>query len=399
MQGELPSIAYQAKRCCGCSACSAICPRQCITMVPDQRGFLYPVINADECILCRRCEHVCPLFTRLEKTAPMYVFWALSNKDAERKRSSSGGLFAIMARRVLQEGGIVIGAVWDESYAKVRHEVIDRESDLDKVMRSKYVQSQIGEEVFRSIRKALESGRRVLFSGTSCQVAGMNAYLGNLSCSPFYLSIDVICHGVPSPKLWQDWITFLQRDAEGRIAGVNFRDKNTGWSAFSIRYDFIRSRSDDVVSASRVFSEDWYMRAFLQNASLRDSCFTCPSKRKCGSDITLGDFWGVDESHPEIDDDEGVSCVLVNTEKGMRAFEGVEALITQGKSSLQEVLPGNACLDHSVEPYESRRDFMDDVASSMPIPEMMHRWSFKPSFMQRIKAKVRGLFRITAVRE
>ena len=395
MERKLPEITGLGDACCGCGACAAKCPKACIEMTPDKCGFLRPEVDAGACVGCGGCDSVCPAMGERPKDAVESVVWAKSMDEGERLASSSGGLFALIAHDVLGAAGVVCGAVWEPGYKGVRHVLVETEGGLDAVMRSKYVQSRMGRDVYEGMRAALRGGRRVLFAGTACQVAGVRAYLGKLADSDDFLAVDVICHGVPSPLLWEKWATWRERRAGAPLRGVNMRSKTTGWLSYSASYAYAHDAEKDgrAVCDGSVFGDDWYFKAFLSNASLRSSCFRCPAKRSCGSDITLGDFWGIQAAHPEVDCEGGVSAVLCNTAKGVSAIDAVKPRVEWGVSTLEKVLPGNPSLVRSVAPYGKRSEFLGDLGGGMGIDELMGKYDFKPSIKQRVRGKLGGVKR------
>lgn len=362
-------------------------------MERDHLGFSRPIVNAEICIDCGACEQACPAIGERSVDQLQSVSWAKSDSSELLDRSSSGGIFGLLARKVLSEGGIVCGAAFDEGCRTVRHVLVGNEVGLDAVMRSKYVQSSIGKEVYRGVRNAIRSGRRVLFAGTACQVAGMSGYLGKLGESDLFLSVDVICHGVPSPELWSQWIDYRGEAFGSDVCDVNMRSKTAGWLSYSTIYEYIAEKDPSSPCESTIFNQDWYMKAFLANASLRPSCFQCPAKRGCGSDITLGDFWGFQSIHPEVDYSKGISAVLCNTKKGERAFNAISRLTLNGPATLEEVIAGNPSLVSSVAPYPKRDEFLRDVASGSSIPDLISKWDFRPTLIQRISSKLGGIKR------
>lgn len=390
---SLRKIDALGDRCCGCGACAASCRKSCISMVSDSAGFKVPVVDGSACIECGKCDAVCPMLNEREEDACRSILWAKSNNSFERERSSSGGIFALLAREILCEGGLVAGAAWESDCKRVRHVAIESESELDRLMRSKYVQSSMEKEVYEAVRLALRADRHVLFSGTACQVAAIRSYLGKLADSELLLTMDVICHGVPSPLLWERWATYRESCVGARLSDVNMRSKKSGWISFSSTYKYVEEKEAPGIEDGSRFDKDWYMKAFLANASLRSSCFSCAAKRNSGSDITLGDFWGFMDFHPEVDCEKGVSAVICNTGKGEAAIQKIASLMEWGPSSLGEVLPGNPCLVKPVAPYAERDAFMADIADNTPISMMMKRWGFAPSLSQRIIGKAASVKR------
>lgn len=378
--------------CCGCGACSAVCGKGAIAMITDGWGFAHPRVDESACVDCGACERVCPALSKRPRDSVESVWWAKVCNVELKERSSSGGVFGLLARETLREGGIVVGAAFADGCKSVEHMIVKLEENLDSVMRSKYVQSSIGKDVYEGVKSALLSGRKVLFSGTACQIAGMRGYLGKLAEGSLFLAVDVICHGVPSPKLWSDWVDYLNVREGAEIHKVNFRSKTTGWLSFSVSYEYETEKDGATRQSANKFADDWYMKAFLNNASLRSSCFDCPCKRSCGSDITLGDFWGFQAIHPEIDHERGISAVICNTDKGRMAFDVVASGLDAGISSLEEIVPGNTSLIQSVQPFDRRNEFMFDVCEGN-LADMQSKWQFAPSVAKRIRGKLGGFKR------
>ena len=285
------------------------------------------------------------------------------------------------------------GAAWTDGCRELRHVLVEDRPALGAVMRSKYVQSAVGRGVFEGVRAALREGRPALFAGTACQVAGMRSYLGKLADSDLFLGVDVICHGVPSPELWSRWVDYRGEAFGSDVCDVNMRSKTTGWLSYSAMYKHIAEKDNTGDTESQIFGKDWYMKAFLANASLRSSCLACPAKRSSGADITLGDFWGFQNTHPEVDNSKGVSAVLCNTEKGVRAFEAISGLTANGPATLDGVIAGNPSLVHSVTPYPKRDEFLNDVSAGLSIPDLMDKWDFRPTLWQRVRGKLGGIKR------
>lgn len=306
-------------QCCGCSACAQRCPKQCITMLEDMEGFLYPKADDSVCISCGLCEKVCPVINQNEDCVALAVYAAKNADDNVRMQSSSGGMFTMLAEWTIEQGGVVFGARWDEEW-NVRHDWVDRKKDISKLRSSKYLQSIIGDSYIEA-EKFLKQGRRVMFTGTPCQIVGLKHFLrkdyNNL------LAVEVICHSVPSPGVWQQYLSEKLHTiglTKSEIQQISFRDKSTGWKAYSF---VIKDKSGN--EHSELSSKNAFMRGFLADLYTRPSCYACPAKHlRSGSDITLGDWWGIASLKLEIDDDKGVSALTVNTDKGYAALKQLD---------------------------------------------------------------------------
>lgn len=307
----------EKSNCCGCTACVSICPKDCISMKSDDEGFLYPEVDVKICIDCGLCEKVCPVLHPVKKEEPSLVYAAINNNETIRLKSSSGGIFTLIAEHIIECGGVVFGVCFDKNW-NVIHDYTETKEGLAKFRGSKYVQSFIGNS-FNQVKSFLDSGRDVLFSGTPCQVVGLKNYLRK-SYSNLY-TVDVVCHGVPSPDVWKKYLqeTVCKRYNTNKkklnytdyISSINFRSKEYGWKKYNMRIEF-----KDGTIYSMPFFDNPYMNIFLSDLSLRPSCYNCPSKiANTQSDITLADFWGVDNINPEIDDDKGCGLVLIHNKE------------------------------------------------------------------------------------
>lgn len=324
--------------CCGCEACRQVCPKNCIEMIVNKKGFLYPKVDNRLCIDCDLCNKVCPAVEDVESRPFSGVYAAKNDNAAIRLKSSSGGIFSVLAEYVIKNDGVVFGTRWNERFEAV----VDWTETIEGIgtfRGSKYVQSRIGNS-YNKTKGFLDDGRLVLFSGTPCQIMGLKHFLrkeyDNL------LTLEVICHGVPSPKVWQEYLSIIIRplDGDGKNTAslslkassnldVAFRDKTNGWKKYGFAVRRLSSYvSDDKNSVSpsylhlEPFDKNVYMRGFLSNLTLRDSCYKCNAKNgKSDADITVGDLWGVDKMNPEMDDDKGISLVLVHSEKAKKLLD------------------------------------------------------------------------------
>ena len=301
-------------QCCGCTACMNICPVQCIVMRRDREGFDYPVANPDLCISCGKCEDVCPMTHTADSSAPLLTLAARAPQFMEK--SSSGGIFPVLASEVTGQGGTVYGAVLNPDLTVSHTDASDMQG-VERMRGSKYVQSELYAS-FEDVKYELSEGRKVMFTGTPCQIAGLKSYIGK--DEPGLLLVDCACHGVPGPGLWEKYVKALSEKYGMQINDIRFRAKDRSWR----KYDFVISDAEKSVVTSH--SKDPYMLLFLQDMILRPSCYQCPFRKgRSGSDLTLADLWNVSEAAPEMDDDRGVSLILVNSEKGRETIAGLSA--------------------------------------------------------------------------
>lgn len=336
------------KNCCGCHACFNACPTDAIVMQEDSEGFLYPHVIQEKCINCGLCERVCPELSPqpiADVETKVYASYR-SNMD-KRLHSQSGGIFALLAEYVLEIGGVVFGAAFDSTW-ELKHKSVDNEQDLCKLLGSKYVQSNIGSAFYKA-EEFLKSGIEVLFSGTPCQIQGLNKYLKK----PYdnLITVDLICHGVPSPKVWQRFlkefslgdslISFVQKDKEKKNASV-YTFKNRGV----------------IVSE---YDKNPFIKGFNKNLYLRPSCYQCAFKgvERC-SDITLGDFWGLENYYPKFGDRYGISAIIIHTQKGKKLFEEIKSEIAYIECDAEMLTPGNPCLITSSSFNEKRTFFFQN---------------------------------------
>lgn len=384
--GNLPEILNLNDNCYGCGACAAICRKNCITMTEDDAGFLRPSINGEKCILCHACDRVCPAFHRFEEDQFVDVYGARASGDELLRNSSSGGIFGLLANQVLARNGIVVGAVFDDTMM-VKHVVISSYDDLDRARSSKYVQSSVGCEIYGCVKRALMENRDVLFSGTACQVAALRSYLGNLSKTKSLLLVEVVCHGVPSSKLWRMWKDWLEGQAASRLISATFRDKSTGWSSYSVIYRFANGRR-----IKHLGSDDWYMKAFLHDDALRPSCYSCRAKLHCGADLTLGDYWGIWQSHSHVRWGNGISAVIVRSKKGAKAIRDLQPAMNSFAADYNDVVKGNPALATSVSRGKNYDEFHAMLVDGVEVEEIMRRFPYKRPLLHRMLS-VAGVLR------
>ena len=294
--------------CFGCSACREVCPVGAIRMEPDAEGFLYPVADPEQCVGCGRCADICP--GKKPVTGYDGQAYAVRCKDTQLlKDSTSGGAFSLLAEPVLEEGGLVCGAVFAEDF-RVRH-VLSRE--IGPMRKSKYVQSDL-QDSYGQIRQALAQGKQVLFTGTPCQCDAMRSLFGEQTEGLILAAL--VCRGVQSPGLWKDYVNFLSRD--GKLQQYCFRDKQTRNDGHTVSYTVDGNRS--TVSMEK----DAFSRLYMKTITLRPSCYRCPYTRwDLPFDLTIGDFWGIEKAHPQLADGMGTSLVIVRTPKGRQLLEKV----------------------------------------------------------------------------
>lgn len=350
------TVRQNQSECTGCGACVSICPKQAIAMQADAEGFLYPKVDAHKCVECDACEKRCPA-GRVPKEHPPRVWGAQIKEEAIRRASSSGGVFTALARGVLAKGGVVFGAAFGEGL-RVEHIGAFNEEELAPMRGSKYVQSDATDAIGNAV-SLLKRGIPVMFTGTPCQVDGLLAALGGKHTEGL-LTVDFVCHGVPSPGVFASYIAQLERDKGQKVKAYTFRDKRLGWKNFSAVATF-----EDGTEHKGTQVDEPFLYGFLQNLYLRPACHGCTGLRgnRHVADITLADLWGAETLCPGRDDDTGLSLVMVNTDKGKRALEACkDQLIRFGGLDVERMMRANPGLVSAPKPHPKRQAFFREYA-------------------------------------
>ena len=352
--------------CTGCSACANACPKGCIRMEVDEEGFLYPQIDEAACISCNRCNAVCPVLAYSQDvlSGGPKAYAAHNRDEAVVCSSSSGGVFTALARNVLEKGGVVYGAAFQKDFS-VAHCRVESIDELHVFQGSKYAQSNIRLS-YQQVREDLKAGRKVLFSGTPCQVVALRSFL--VRNYEDLLCVDIICHSVPSPYAWQAYLRQMEKESGGKVEYASFRDKRDGWQHY-----YLCTRLSDGTEMLRGGGENYYMKAFIQGLSTRPSCYNCKFKgQNRGSDITLGDFWGVEKACPEAFYKKGTSLVLIQSEKGQAAFDETASHLELLQVDSEAALQGNPAYYFAFQPHRNREIFFRQLGQE-PLEDIVGR--------------------------
>ena len=340
-------------KCSACHACAMACPKGCISMVADSNGFLYPSVDTDLCIDCGMCNKACYLEHMPTKKNVQKVL-AVANLDEDvRLASSSGGVFYALAKEVIEDGGVVFGAAFDEQF-NVVHRSVSNVEDINCLQGSKYVQSTIG-DCYKRVSELLKSDVEVLFTGTPCQISGLLTYLRG--DHPRLITMDFICHGVPSPMVWRKYLDEMIKRYGSPIKSVSFRSKDNGWKTFSMKIEF-----DNGATYISKVNDDPFLRSFIMDIHLRNSCSSCDAKG-CDrpADITVADFWGVGKICESMNDDKGTSVVILRGEKAINYFGRVENCFKKVESDIDTVKRLNPSVEKSVPVNKLKPSFLKTV--------------------------------------
>jgi len=385
----MPELASK-NSCTGCTACMSVCPENCIEMKTDADGFFYPEItNASLCIKCGQCERVCPLNDVKTSDLPK-AYAAYTNEDSLRKDSSSGGVFSELAKYVLSQNGAVYGAEYDEKFG-VKHTRVDNGNDLGKIRGAKYSESNLG-YTFKDVLSDLKQGKKVLFSGTPCQVAGLKSFVKkdyeNLYC------LDFVCHGVPSPNAWRAYVDYRAKlDSDGKMpTEINMRSKCSGWSNYKYSSVFKYENGTEKVVSN---ADNLFMSLYIGGCLSKPSCEECSFKGYSRvSDITIGDFWGIWDTDPGMDDNKGTSVVLVHSEKGKALWSAISDKLTTKEATLEQASRLNTSILVSSKPNKYREKALKRIRRGRidtcgAILDMS-----QTSIINIIKGKIKRLLRV-----
>lgn len=386
--------------CVGCNACVQRCPMQCITMQEDSEGFLYPSINQSLCIDCGICERTCPVINLNKERIPLQIYATKNTNEKTRYKSSSGGIFTLLAEKTIYEEGVVFGARFDENW-EVKHDYTETIDGLAAFRGSKYLQSRI-ENTYQEVKYFLKQKRKVLYTGTPCQIAGLKRYLNKEYDN--LLTVDFVCHGVPSPKVWRlylDEITGYKNiktkkptlthlpTVRKKIIEIKFRDKIKGWKKFSLTLTISDEiKKNKIISISETLEKNIFLRGFLNNLFLRPSCYACPCKcLKSGSDITIGDYWGIENVLPEFRDDKGCSLAMINTQKGDLYYKSISSFSIN--TSYQTACFSNPSIETSVY-CPSNRELFFETLNHRSITTSICKYT-RIKIIRKIKNKILSL--------
>lgn len=370
--------------CCGCTACINICPVKCLGEYNNELGFSYPIMeNKDACIECKLCEKVCPTLKEIKtKSEPINSLCAYAKNNDIKSASTSGGIFTLLANKILDDGGYVYGAALITP-TLVKHIEVSSAEELWKLQGSKYIESKLG-DIFLKVKEKLQTGKKVLFSGVPCQIYGLLSFLGkeydNLIC------IDLLCYGVPSPRVWSKYLSFINKENKD-IKYINFRDKTYGWKNYSLKITY-----EDGSHYLKEKNKDLFLSTYSKGGYIKSYCYTCKMKgfpKK--SDITLGDFLEVDRLDNSFNDDKGMSAVFINTSKGQKLYNEIineTNYLEVTAEKLNEISPR---IGAPSKMHKKRERIIKEI-DNIPIDIILKKYAM-PTKVERVKNIIRILLR------
>lgn len=360
----------EKKDCNGCGACALVCPKKCIHMVEDKEGFFYPVIDEERCIHCGKCKNLCSNYNVNKKLGKAYM--AINNSELDRRNSSSGGMFILLARYVINHGGVVCGAKYDENLV-VKHDFAETIERCKEFMGSKYSRSKM-EGIYERIKQILEDNRYVLFTGTPCQVAGLKTYL-KIDYEKL-ITCDIVCHANPSPKVFEKYKMELEKTKGVKIKSIVFRSKENGWDNSMPIIEYENGEKEE---------ESSFYDAFVAELFNRPSCHFCKfSSMKRVSDFTIGDLWGIEKIEPTWNDNKGVSLLVISTRKARDIFLDIKQYLKFKEIDIERAFSYN---HHNNEPMnKNRRKFFKKIDRDDNVIKYMKKY-IKGGIITRIKRK------------
>lgn len=373
-----------ANRCTGCEACVEVCPYQAISMVENEKGFKHPKIQEDKCVNCLLCEKTCPIINSQKvpvNPRPQEVYACWHNDETTRRKSSSGGVFSALAETILEKGGWVWGASFDEDL-KLSYQCINHDGDLDKLRKSKYIQCEVN-GAFKTVKKQLKENQWVLFTGTSCHIKGLYAYLKDTDTTRL-VTVDFVCHGVPSPKVFKTYVNWLEHKYNDKLINFNFRDKRYGWDNGILTVGYFKKAKETVFT----HKENSFFYGMLKNLFIRECCHQCESNglERC-SDFTIGDFWGIGRQETFKQEEEklrGISLIALNSNKATEIFNNqLNTKITFVKRTLEEAYTGNSNYQFS-SPRNPHTSLFWEAFKNTDNWEDLLKF-FQPTFIERCK--------------
>ena len=367
--------------CTGCGACALICPKKCIKMKEDKEGFLYPSINNKECIKCNKCINIC--INKIENNYQEETYAVYNKNNDERKNSTSGGIFPLLAKEIIKNDGCVYGACYDENM-QVIHKKARTLEECEKFKGSKYVRSNF-EGIYKSIQKDLTEGKQVLFTGTPCESDGLRKFLNkeyeNL------LICDIICHSNPSPKMFKKYISYLEKRYNSKVININFRDKTKSWHKPNIVVSFENGKK---------VKDEMFYDLFSTGVISRLSCYNCKyTSMKRNSDMTIGDFWGIEKIKPQIDDDKGISVVIIHSKKGKKAFINIQKEVKFYKVATEDSIKYNH--NSPIKKPKKRDEIFENIDEEKKLIYMMKKYfllyKLKVSVSNIIPIKIKNIIK------
>jgi coenzyme F420-reducing hydrogenase beta subunit len=387
----MTDIISDMKLCTGCAACVQACSQDALTMKENHEGFLYPEISELKCTDCGLCRKICPVNAVLNQEIPqnaknisenIKVYACYSRDDNIREKSSSGGVFSLLAESVLSQNGVVFGAEFDGNF-RVRHGFTEKMDGIDALRRSKYVQSDMG-DIYGKAKSFLKDGRKVLFCGTPCQVAGLKAFLAREYQN--LLTCDFVCTGVPSPRIWDMYLDYMIDKYNSGIAEISFRDKSAGWRDYNMQIIF-KNGSKYIHKAK---TETFFI-GFGKNIFNRSSCFHCMFRiQNTKADITLADFWGIDKLDDKVfTDNKGVSLTVVHTQAGKAVLSTIMEKMCIREQSFDVALAGNPRLASSFTEPKIREKFFNDLKSGFTFDRLRKKYMDNFSVKYKVKRLIK----------